>query len=105
MVEDRLTWVGPLASGSMSSPIGGDGSDELQNSARREVLLEDPGAHGGEGILNGVAKGGRGDDHSSFAHPPEVDVGVERDGFEMFDLDAGDLARRGQEVIRSEERR
>src|SRR5205823_3974196 len=79
--------------------IGRDGSDELEDAGRREVLFGHSGAVGRQRVLDGVAYGGRGDDHPAFADAPEVDVRVEWDRLEMLDLDARDLAGGGQEVV------
>lgn len=73
--------------------------DELQDAGRRQVLLVDPHPERGKGVLDRVDHGGRGDDHAALAHAAEVDIGVERDGLQVLDLDAGNVAGGGQQVV------
>src|SRR5690349_5974943 len=73
--------------------------DELEDAGRGQVLLVDPHPEGCERVLDGVHDGGRCDDHAAFAHAAEVDVGVERHGLEVLDLDAGNVAGGRHQVV------
>src|SRR6266498_2329332 len=73
--------------------------DEFQDASRRQVLLVDPDAEGGERVLDGVHDRGRCDDHATFAHATEIDVSVERHRLEVLDLDAGNVTGGRHQVI------
>ena len=54
------------------------------------MLLVDPDAER-RSASSMAFRGGRRDDHAALADAAEVDVGVERNGLQVLDLDAGDL--------------
>lgn len=90
----RVTEGNPPTRGSPAGVPGGpdsDGADQLEDAVGRKVLFEDPRSKGSQGVGDGVAHRGRSRDHAALAHPAEVDVGIEGHGFQVLDLDPGDV--------------
>src|SRR5215469_15298141 len=73
--------------------------NELQDASRGQVLLVDPHAEGRERVLNRVHYRGRRDDHATFAHAAEVDVGIKGHRLEVRYLDAGNVTGGRHQVV------
>src|SRR6185437_9685627 len=87
-----------------ASPASSSRGDELEDAGRGQVLVVDPHPEGGQRVLDGVHDRGRRDDHAAFADAAEVDVGVERHGLEVLDLDAGNVAGGRYQVVHERSR-